>query len=238
MEYRQFLLYTEVIALKNVLSENMYLNFITLHVATTILSSPHFSVIEDYLNYAEDLLIYFVDTFQSICDKKYISHNIHNLLHLINDVRKFSHLGRFSAFKFENTIFKMKYMIRKYDKPLQQIARRFLKNQNIVFEERRVCKEHTNSYIKKKNHNQGPLTHRRSTAQYKKMRTSNYCIDVDNCKDDSVLVDDIFVKVYNFAKYDNTFYLIGKQLFDSEIYFDPCVSSRLSSNIVTLGNVL
>jgi len=39
-EFRQFLLYTGPVVLKNVLREDMYINFITLHIAVTILVSP------------------------------------------------------------------------------------------------------------------------------------------------------------------------------------------------------
>lgn len=38
-EFRQFLLYTGPVVLKHVLSNDMYLNFLTLHIAVTILSN-------------------------------------------------------------------------------------------------------------------------------------------------------------------------------------------------------
>lgn len=53
-EYRTFLLYTGPMVLKSVLSRDKYLNFLTLHIAATILSNSKY--IELYLDYATLLL--------------------------------------------------------------------------------------------------------------------------------------------------------------------------------------
>ena len=45
---------------------------------------------------------HFVKSFSTLYGKEYISDNVHNLLHLCNDVRKYGPLDVFSAFKFEN----------------------------------------------------------------------------------------------------------------------------------------
>ncbi|KAJ8914057.1 hypothetical protein NQ315_017578 [Exocentrus adspersus] len=65
-----------------------------------------------------------LNTFAELYGKEYISHNIHNLLHIIDDVRNFGPLDMFSAFPFENYMQSLKKLIRKSDKPLQQIIRR------------------------------------------------------------------------------------------------------------------
>ena len=80
---------------------------------------------EENIKYAEELLEYFVEHFEVLYGKQYISHNVHNLLHLCNDVRKFGVLDNFSAFPFENFLGSLKKLIRKSDKPLQQLARRY-----------------------------------------------------------------------------------------------------------------
>lgn len=54
------------------------------------------------LNFAEALLNNFVSSFQVLYDAEYISHNVHNLLHLCSDARKFGPVDNFSAFRFEN----------------------------------------------------------------------------------------------------------------------------------------
>ena len=238
-EYRQFLLYTGLIVLKNILRKDMYNNFLALHIAITILASPYYSHIESYLQYAEELLKYFVETFQMIYGSKLISHNVHNLLHLVDDVRRFGHLDRFSAFPFETCIFKLKNMIRKYDKPLQQIARRFTESENVAFQNSCSKKSNTNVQIFEKLHKQGPLIHENFDGQYKKLYYNNFCIDVNKIKDNNVLVDGTFVKVQNFVKINKSMHLIGKQLKPIDlIYSDPCDSSILMSNIVELDSTL
>lgn len=55
---------------------------------------------------------------------KYISQNVHNLLHICECVKAYEPLDKFSAFRFENYMMTIKKMIRKGEKPLQQLARR------------------------------------------------------------------------------------------------------------------
>ena len=49
---------------------------------------------------------------------------MHSLVHVCDDVRRFGALDEFSAFPFENTLGRMKRMLRNGNKPLQQICRR------------------------------------------------------------------------------------------------------------------
>lgn len=123
-EFRQFLLYTGPIVLKNILKKDIYINFLSLHIAITIIASPVFSKHDSNINYAQSLLEYFVTSFTKIYDKQYVSHNIHNLLHICRDVKKYGPVDRFSAFKFENYMTHIKKLLRKPDKPLQQLVRR------------------------------------------------------------------------------------------------------------------
>lgn len=59
-EWRHLLLYVGPLAFKNTLRPDIYLNFMTLHVAITILASPHHSSEEENLQYAHNLLKHFV----------------------------------------------------------------------------------------------------------------------------------------------------------------------------------
>lgn len=56
---------------------------------------------------------------------------MHNLIHLTNDVIKFGPLDNFSAFKFENFLYKIKNKLKKSGQPLQQIYNRLLETENI-----------------------------------------------------------------------------------------------------------
>jgi len=68
------------------LCEKMFFfNFLRLHVAMTILASPVFSKHVGNMYYEQSLLEYFVNIFTQIYGKRYVSHNIHNLLHICAD---------------------------------------------------------------------------------------------------------------------------------------------------------
>ena len=51
-------------------------------------------------------------------------YNIHGLVHLANDVRKFGSLDNVSSFPFENFLQSLKKMVRKPTCPLPQIVKR------------------------------------------------------------------------------------------------------------------
>lgn len=71
-ELRQLLLYTGPIAFKNVLSDKCYQHFMALNIAMRfLLSTDHSS----YLDYAAQLLEYFVKTFERIYGSHFVSHN-------------------------------------------------------------------------------------------------------------------------------------------------------------------
>ncbi|KAJ8928688.1 hypothetical protein NQ314_018698 [Rhamnusium bicolor] len=100
-ELRQFLLYTGPIVLKSILPKKHYLNFLSLHISIRILCSP-ISNSDEVLQYAHSLLVYFVETFSLMYGNQFLSHNVHNLLHIANYVKHFGNLDSFSAFPFEN----------------------------------------------------------------------------------------------------------------------------------------
>ncbi|XP_071575786.1 uncharacterized protein, partial [Temnothorax nylanderi] len=115
-EFRQFILYTGPIVLQSFLKEHIYVHFLSFHVALSILVSPSLVEEECNIKYAEDLLKYFVENFQTIYGVQFMSHNVHNLLHLCDEVRKFGSLDNFSAFPFENFMMQIKKVLRKFEK--------------------------------------------------------------------------------------------------------------------------
>lgn len=122
-ELRQLLLYTGPVALKNILSDECYQHYMALNIAMRIiLSTDHYLL---YVDYAAKLMNYFVKTFEQIYGSHFISHNVHSLLHIVDDYVKFGSLDNCSCFPFENYMKILKQMIRKHDKPLQQIIKRY-----------------------------------------------------------------------------------------------------------------
>lgn len=117
-EFRTFLLYVGAIVTKPVISDAHWKHFLNLSISMIILLSPDFSA---YLNCARKLLEFFVENFQIVYGSYLISHNIHGLTHICDDYINFGQLDQCSTFPFENYMGTLKKMLRKPDKPLEQI---------------------------------------------------------------------------------------------------------------------
>lgn len=85
-EFRQFLLYTGIVILKEHTSTEKYVHFLSLSCAIRILSCTGFN---NLIDYAESLLKYFVKHFPQVYSKEELSYIAHRLLHLCNDVKRF-----------------------------------------------------------------------------------------------------------------------------------------------------
>jgi len=121
-EFRQFLLYTGPVVLRGFLAEQVYNNFMLLSVAICILANPSFCFSMN--EFANTLLVSFVEHFSKLYGPEFVVYNIHGLIHLSGDVRLHGHLDLISAFPFENYLQKLKKMIRKPHSPLTQVIRR------------------------------------------------------------------------------------------------------------------
>ncbi|KAL6416912.1 hypothetical protein ACFW04_011377 [Cataglyphis niger] len=125
-EYRIFLLYLGPIILNKYLNADYFQHFCVLHTAIRILSHP-----EDCFRnilYANQLLLYFVKMFKILYGNDNLVYNVHNLIHLSEDVKRYGSLDTFSAFPFENYLKKLKQMLRKSEKPLFQLNNRINEN--------------------------------------------------------------------------------------------------------------
>lgn len=226
-EFKQFLHYTGPVVLKSVLSNDRYLNFITLHVAITILSSTkHF----EYINYANSLLHYFVETFTILYGKQNISFNIHNLLHLCDDFKNFGCLEEFSAFPFENFMQSIKKLIRKNDKPLQQIIFRTYEQDCFIHSEKA---ERNMIPQLLDQHHKGPLIDISCSKQWEKILFCNFTLKIqepDNC---CCLHDGSIINIKNFVSNDVNNFLLGhKYQTLQDLYSQPCRSSQLKIFVV------
>jgi len=123
-ELRLFLIYVGPVVLKGVLSRDMYSNFMALSVVMRLLLSP--SLCEYYLQYSEQLLKYFVETFSGLYGCSQLVYNVHSIIHLADDARRYGALDGVSAFKFESYLGKIKKLVRRPQNPVAQIVRRVI----------------------------------------------------------------------------------------------------------------
>ncbi|XP_031328823.1 uncharacterized protein LOC116159879 isoform X1 [Photinus pyralis] len=220
-EFRQFLLYTGPIVLQSNINRDRYINFLSLHIAVIILSHPqHTTKIE----YASELLKYFVKTFKILYGPENMSHNVHNLLHITDDVKYHGVLDNFSAFPFENHLQSILKSLRKCEKPLQQIVKRHSEKQNENYNY-----EKKNCPIYKRDQNATSLlTKLKITSHSKSVAYSNFILttrEPDNCcrlkNGDVIIIKDIVLNQNEFK------FLGNKYLSLTSLYSSPCESSDL-----------
>ncbi|KAJ8018365.1 hypothetical protein HOLleu_43677 [Holothuria leucospilota] len=130
-EFRQFLLYSRPLVLLGKLPDEQYKNFLLFSVSLHILLHPILST--SYCDYAQELLVLFVNHYGQLYGRDMITYNVHGLVHLPNDVKKFGVLDSISCFPFENYLGHLKRMVRKPSSPLQQVIRRMTSYAVVVF---------------------------------------------------------------------------------------------------------
>lgn len=126
-ELRNFLLYTGPVVLKNILRTEYYDHFMILSVAIRLLAQTDLS--NEHLNYAEKLLLFFVQRCRELYQSVFMSYNVHGIIHLSQDVKKHGSLDNFSAFKFESFLGKMKAWVRSTKHPLQHVVNQICKRE-------------------------------------------------------------------------------------------------------------
>lgn len=134
-EFRQFLLYTGPSVLKGKLGNKFYKHFLCLHISLRILTDKHYCLLLN--DYARQLLEYFVKKYAELYGTQYVTYNVHNLLHLCDEVKLHGALDNYSAFKYENFLYKLKNKLKVSGKPLEQISNRI---QEGVFSSKTVHK--------------------------------------------------------------------------------------------------
>lgn len=212
-ELRTFLLYTGPIVLKNNISDKYYRNFMLLSVATRLLAEPCQS--KENINYAEQLLEYFVHNFMEIYGKENVSYNIHGLIHIANDVRLHGNLDKFSAFKFENYLYQLKRLIRSSAQPLPQLHRRLA--------ERECGKFKTNE-------------HEADAVQQAEL-TSKLIVRTNTPNNFVLLNNGYIISVTNINKCGET-ELVGRRFKESKNLFSyPCDSKLLDIYKVKFNNL-
>lgn len=111
------------VVFRSILPDVVYEHFLLFHVAILILADDIKGQDEQHLPYAEQLLKLFVQDMKKIYKDESVVYNIHNLIHLADNVRQFRCLDNFSCFPFENFLYQMKNMLRKPNRPLSQLCR-------------------------------------------------------------------------------------------------------------------
>lgn len=121
-EFHQFLAYSGILVLFKNVHEDIYYEFLVLHCAYRLLSSPRH--VDQNIDQANDLLELFVENFSIVFGPNSVSFNVHNLLHLASCAKSYGTLNSFSAYDYENKLQILKRYVRKPSSILQQILQK------------------------------------------------------------------------------------------------------------------
>ena len=80
------------------------------HVGLTIFVDP--CICYTHLDFVDRLLCGYAQSFTLLYPLNPITCNLHSLIHLVDDVRKYGSLDEFSCFSFENDLHHLKKWIR------------------------------------------------------------------------------------------------------------------------------
>lgn len=116
-EFRTFLLYLGNIVLKNVVELDEYNYFRLLSCAVILCSSDVYKRVVDNTVLVDRLLGDYIEEYIHLYGEQTISSNVHNLCHLLDDIRRFGNLNTISAYPFESYLGLMKNKLRAMKKP-------------------------------------------------------------------------------------------------------------------------
>jgi hypothetical protein len=224
-EYRQIILYTAPIILLPMLQDpknkDNYIHVLTLQVALRILTGQP---TRDMINYSRQLLHHFVGSFEKLHSKSSMSHNVHALLHIPDDVAKFGSLEAFSAYRFEDNLGKIRRMLKDCGRSLQQYVKRELEYRATV----KPQKAKSPDWIQfKTSHFDGPLLPTCFNPQHKQLKTTSYSLTIKQPNNCLVMKTGEIVLIENFATSDSLKCLVIGRKFESvqSLYTEPCESS-------------
>ena len=76
------------------------------------------------IDYTKQLLVSFVTNAVTIYGKQIVVYNMHNIWHIVDDVKMCGHLVNVSCFQYESALGQLKRLVKKPQRPIAQIVRR------------------------------------------------------------------------------------------------------------------
>ena len=132
-EFCFFLLYTGPVVLKRVLSNEQYKHFLSSSIAISILLTDNIDIRSQYINYARKLINYFVSKSPSLYGECFVVYNVHNLLHLVDDVEHHKcSINDICCFPYENHMQRLKKEVRNAKSPIIQVCEREHEYDNVL----------------------------------------------------------------------------------------------------------
>lgn len=204
-----------------------------LNIAMTILLTSDIS--NKLLTFTNILLNYFVKDFEDIYSRHMVSHNIHGFIHIFYDYKRYGQLDSCSCFVFENYMTTLKQMLRKYEKPFEQVIKRYneRRNNEII---NPIVKQYK-SIVLSNEHCNGPLIKNTCGPQYMKLILHNK-ININTSTSSNIYIltklgEVVQIKNIAHSNYTKEVIIIEYVFKNKELFYDkPIKSSKLNIFIV------
>ncbi|XP_053664208.1 uncharacterized protein LOC128713372 [Anopheles marshallii] len=205
-EFSSFLFYASIVVLRGNISAEAYQHFMLYFVAITLLSS---NVYKDFWYEASDMLNDFVSHYEEIYGEGYISNNVHNLLHVTEEVKRLGPLNTMSAYPFENALQHMKGMLRHGHRCLEQAVNRYSEFEQLTISKMRPDNETT----------------LKGSGDNIVVTMKDFILRPNNRDGWFLSPEKELIRFCSAEKSSGTIKLIGRKLIDPVEYFDGPVSS-------------
>lgn len=129
LEYRNLLNYVGIVVLKDFLPFKYYHHFVILFCAVRICSSDKYS---NLLPIAQSLFADFITDYKLLYGVENVTSNVHNLCHVVDEVKEFGNLQTLTAYPFENFLHQLKKLVKTGPNPLSQVAGRITESMFIL----------------------------------------------------------------------------------------------------------
>ncbi|XP_026830024.1 uncharacterized protein LOC113563100 [Ooceraea biroi] len=229
-ELRQFLLYFAPVVLKNYLPRLVYQHFLLLHVAITIFiredlhKCMHSEAAETLRDFVKK------GTSPELYGETFPVYNVHGLIHIVDDVKRFGVLDNVSAFIFKNELHRIKHLIRGRSKPLQQLVNRMTEIEINGFA---TAKARQDGIVESSLQRASPTAELQGGSNYSKYIHNGKTLTLRDGDNFAMLHDSTIIKVINFYKNPVSEWVIGKKFVQyTDLYSVPLKSSKLGIFVV------
>jgi len=208
-EFRQFLLYTGIVALKDSIFDDQYYLFLLLHCAYRLLCSQKQR--GNNIENAQEILNLFVENFPIVFGAKSVTYNVHGLLHVRDTINQVGNLVSGSFNSFENYLQLLKKCVKKKFHILEQIFRKMVEEKYVAPAEEQI----------------------KLVGRNLKM---NDCTLSDRQPDNFCFVgDEVPIQIESFEEVDGEIFINGRELQDRDSFFiEPMNSSGLGIYLLNL----
>ncbi|KAG8235031.1 hypothetical protein J437_LFUL015702 [Ladona fulva] len=118
-ELRQVMLHPGPYVFKDIVMHDVCVHFLSFHYAMRCYVGVRY---RHPRSVAQKLMHYFASNFKNLYGRRSVFHNVHALIHVHDDPAHYGCLERISCFKFENKMQRLKKLVKKSDRLLQQIV--------------------------------------------------------------------------------------------------------------------